>query len=151
MSPVCHVARIIMKLHTSLEVITIGAFTNHALNIFQFSARTHLNVANQVKMLKNYRDKFDTCPACPCPKSDSFALFVWCCCVGFCTTQQVFGLSQSTVGFYILVLFNFLLKNLIFLNFLAEHSPGQGQVLERDPCEPNPCGDNTRCQAVFIR
>ena len=26
-----------------------------------------------------------------------------------------------------------------------------GQELERDPCEPNPCGENTRCQAVFIR
>lgn len=26
-----------------------------------------------------------------------------------------------------------------------------GQEVERDPCEPNPCGENTRCQAVFIR
>ena len=26
-----------------------------------------------------------------------------------------------------------------------------GQEVERDPCEPNPCGENTRCQAVFSR
>ena len=26
-----------------------------------------------------------------------------------------------------------------------------GQEVEKDPCEPNPCGENTRCQAVFIR
>ena len=50
--------------------------------------------------------KSDTCPAYPCPKSDSPALLAWCCCVGFCTTQQklFFGLSQIAVRFYITVL-----------------------------------------------
>ena len=47
-----------------------------------------------------------TCLACPCPKTDSSAQLAWCCCVGFSTTQQVsvFELSQSAVGFYIIVL-----------------------------------------------
>ena len=46
-----------------------------------------------------YNLKSDTCPACPCPKSDSSAKLAWCCCVGYCTTQQmsVFELSQYKV------------------------------------------------------
>ena len=50
--------------------------------------------------------KTDTCPACPCPKSDSSAQLAWCYCVSFSTTQQVsvLELSKSAVGFYIIFL-----------------------------------------------
>ena len=53
-----------------------------------------------------YNLKSDTCPVCPCLKSDSSAQLSWCCCVGFRNTQQVmvFELSQSAVGFHIIVL-----------------------------------------------
>ena len=61
--------------------------------------------------------KTDTCPACPCPKSDSSVQLAWCCCVGFSTTQQVsvFELSESAVGFYIIVL--------LFLNRCSDKPP----------------------------
>ena len=53
-----------------------------------------------------YNLKSNTCPDCPCPKFYCTAHLAWCCCVGFCRTQQVlvFGLSQSAVGFYIIIL-----------------------------------------------
>ena len=66
---------------------------------------SNISVKTDTNQLQ-YSLKTDTCPACPCVKSDSSAQLAWCCSVSFCTTEQCRFLhyTQSAGGFHIIVL-----------------------------------------------
>ena len=59
---------------------------------FFYNQKRYIETDSRVKpdtKKLQYSLKTDTCPACPCAKTDSSAQLAWCCCVGFCTTHKV--------------------------------------------------------------
>ena len=61
-------------------------------------------------------------------------------------------INQINLPNTIIMLLWLVLKEIkIYLHFYIKSVIKRRDKHIKDPCEPNPCGDNTRCQSVLIR